>query len=278
MKRAYQRDDDFLRDVADRRAESRLNLWWLGQSGFLLQYGNAHLLFDPYLSDSLTAKYAASAKPHDRITERVIAPEHLDFIDVVTSSHNHTDHLDGETLIPLLKQNQALHVVVPRANVAFAAERLHVATERLTALGVGERIEVVAFALQALPAAHEELEQDEAGNHHFLGYLVEVAGVTIYHSGDTVLYEGIEEFLAQPIDIAILPINGRDPARGVAGNLTAAEAVGLARQIGAGLLIPCHFDMFEFNTVDPAEFVELANAAGQPYALLRNGEGVTPYG
>ena len=45
------------------------------------------MLFDPYLSDSLTAKYADTDKPHVRITERVIDPESLDFIDVATSSH-----------------------------------------------------------------------------------------------------------------------------------------------------------------------------------------------
>ena len=31
-----------------------------------------------------------------------------------------------------------------------------------------------------------------------------------------------------PFDVLFLPINGRDPARGVPGNMTAAEAVDLA--------------------------------------------------
>src|SRR2546421_9430008 len=102
-------DNAFLEDVAaTRHARETLSLWWLGQSGFLLQWQGRHLLFDPYLSDSLTKKYAQTEKPHVRMTERVIAPEKLDFIDIVTSSHGHTDHLDGETLIPLLKTNPAV--------------------------------------------------------------------------------------------------------------------------------------------------------------------------
>ena len=48
------------------------------------------LLLDPYLSDSLTQKYTATDKPHVCMTARVVAPERLDFIDLVTSSHNHT--------------------------------------------------------------------------------------------------------------------------------------------------------------------------------------------
>ena len=66
-----------------------------------MQWNGRHLLLDPYLSESLTKKYAATDKPHVRMTRRVVAPERLDFVDVVTSSHNHTDHLDGETLGPL---------------------------------------------------------------------------------------------------------------------------------------------------------------------------------
>ena len=57
-----------------------------------MQWNDHHLLLDPYLSDSLTRKYAATDKPHVRMTELVIDPARLDFIDAVTSSHNHTDH------------------------------------------------------------------------------------------------------------------------------------------------------------------------------------------
>src|SRR5437868_10699937 len=88
------KDDEFLADVTDAASDTtNVHLWWLGQSGFLVQWQNHHLLLDPYLSDSLTLKYAASDKPHVRMTERVVAPERLNFIDVVTSSHNHTDQI-----------------------------------------------------------------------------------------------------------------------------------------------------------------------------------------
>src|ERR671922_559864 len=120
-------DDAFLADVREARKETRyFHLWWLGQSGFLLQWQGKHLLFDPYLSDSLTRKYAHTDKPHVRMTGRVVAPERLDFIDAVTSSHNHTDHLDGETLLPLMEANPYLTLIVPHANLDFAAERLQI--------------------------------------------------------------------------------------------------------------------------------------------------------
>jgi L-ascorbate metabolism protein UlaG (beta-lactamase superfamily) len=123
--------DDFLADVerAAQEAPEHLHLWWLGQSGFLLQWQGRHLLFDPYLSDSLTRKYANTDKPHVRMTEIVVAPEQLKSIDVVTSSHNHTDHLDKDTLVPLLRVNPRLELVIPEANREFVVNRLEIPVE-----------------------------------------------------------------------------------------------------------------------------------------------------
>ncbi len=264
---------DFLADVRSAPAD-RLNIWWLGQSGFLIQWQGHHLLMDPYLSDTLTRKYASTDKPHVRMTERVIAPEKLDFIEVVTSSHNHTDHLDAGTLLPLWQANPALEIIVPAANVQFAADRLQVRYDRLTPIHTdGDPISNGPFTIYAIPSAHESLETDENGDHKFIGYLIEVGGKTIYHSGDCCMYAGLVERLkGWRIDLAMLPINGRDPARGVAGNFTSEEAAKLGKEIDAGVVTPCHYEMFEFNTVSPQRFVDLADKIGCPNKLLPAGQ------
>jgi L-ascorbate metabolism protein UlaG (beta-lactamase superfamily) len=276
MIQPLQKDETLLQDIQTaRKTPDVLHLWWLGQSGYLVQWQGQHLLLDPYLSDSLTKKYANTAKPHVRMTARAIAPERLNFIDVVTSSHNHTDHLDGETLGPLLQVNPNLTAIVSAANRAFAADRLQVPQDRLTAITLDTPITVGAFTFHAVPAAHEQIEQDEQGHHKFIGLIVQVGPWVIYHSGDTVLYDDIVEILRRwSIDLALLPINGRDPKRGVAGNLSGAEAVQLAQAIGAKLVIPGHYEMFAFNTVTPEEFIQHASAAEQPYRLLHCGERV----
>jgi L-ascorbate metabolism protein UlaG (beta-lactamase superfamily) len=268
-------DDAFLEDVFRARGDSEHpHLWWLGQSGFLVQWQGRYLLIDPYLSDSLTKKYAGTDKPHVRMTERVIAPERLDFVDVVTSSHNHTDHLDAETLVPLLQANPDLTVIVSLANLSFASERLQILPQRLIPIRAdGDPVTVDPFTFHAIPSAHESLEPDENGDHRFIGFIVQAGQWTIYHSGDCVLYHGLVERLRQwKIDIALLPINGRDPGRGVAGNFTAEEAARLGKEVNAGVVIPCHYEMFEFNTVSPEGFVAAARRISQPYHLLRSGE------
>jgi L-ascorbate metabolism protein UlaG (beta-lactamase superfamily) len=277
-----QMNDDFLEDVRRAKGEpDRMHLWWLGQSGFLVQWQGQHLLLDPYLSDSLTLKYAGTDKPHVRMTERAISPEQLDFIDVVSSSHNHTDHLDGETIIPLLSVNPDLAILVSEPNREFVAQRLKVSHERLTgihtvtsaATTAGAPVQVGAFAFNAIPSAHEAVELDSNGDSRYIGLVVRAGPWTFYHSGDTVRYPEMAELLRRwRIDLALLPINGRDPQRGVAGNLSGREAAQLACDIGAGLAVPCHYEMFEFNSATPDEFVQVAQQLSQPYRVMKCGE------
>ncbi len=269
-------DDALLADIERPLPHDELRLWWLGQSGFLIRVGGRRLLLDPYLSDSLTTKYAATDKPHTRMTRRVIAPERLTQVDVITSSHHHTDHLDADTLRPLLAVNPAAALVIPEANRAFVAERLALDAARPVGLDDGQTVNVAGCEVTGVAAAHDELERDDAGRHRFLGYMIRAAGWTIYHSGDTLLYPGLTEKLRAfaPIDIALLPINGTKPERRVAGNLDGTEAARLAQAIGARCVIPCHYEMFAFNTADPRElFIPECERLGQPHRVLRAGEG-----
>lgn len=267
-------DERFLDDVAAARARPEdLHIWWLGQSGFLIQWHAAHLLFDPYLSDSLTHKYRETDKPHVRMSRRVVAPQRLGFVDVVTSSHNHTDHLDADTLTPLLEANPAMQIVVPAANREFAAERLSLEPDRLLSLDDGHRLSCGPFTLHGVPAAHETIERDAEDRCRFLGIVAQFGPWTVYHSGDTVRYAGMEQRLRKwPIDVALLPINGRAAERRVAGNLSGEEAARLAHDIAAQCVIPCHYDMFEFNTASPEPFARAASGLGQTARVLRLGE------
>jgi L-ascorbate metabolism protein UlaG (beta-lactamase superfamily) len=265
-------DDAFLADVRAADAD-RLHLWWIGQSGFLVAWRGRHALLDPYLSDSLTRKYAGTGKPHERMTARVVDPARLDFVDVVSASHAHTDHLDSDTLHAL----PDFELVAPEAHRALAAERAGIAPERVIGLDDGEAAGAGGFSFTAVPAAHEAIERDGDGRMLHLGYVVRCGPHAIYHAGDTVRYEGMAERVREAagphgLDIALLPINGRAPERRVAGNLDGAEAAALAHDLGAGLAVPMHFEMFAFNTEPPDAFVAACSRLEQPHAVLRAGE------
>ena len=269
---AQRKDKELIADILSCESSDDLHVWWLGQSGYLMQYQGKRLLVDPYLSDALTNKYAATDKPHVRISEIVVSPQLLPRIDFITSSHNHTDHLDAETLIPILQQYPECKLVIPKANRKFVADRLHADPGIFIGLNDGEQFNQAPFCLEALPAAHNTIERDEAGNCRYLGYFITIGPYRIYHSGDTLYYEEMKEKIsAFSPHVAILPINGNLPERKVAGNLNAKEAIELAKSCRIPYVIPCHYDLFAFNTADINEFIALAKAVGQPYLVMEHG-------
>ena len=274
MIRPLQFHDALQADIhASDRRDGSFCLWWLGQSGFLLQWQGVHVLLDPYLSDSLTKKYSQTDKPHVRMTELVIDPAQLSMVDIAASTHNHSDHLDAETLCPILAANPGLKIVIAEANRAFVADRLKI--DPATPIGVddGTSVEISRIRFSGIASAHETVERDEYGRAKYLGYVLEFGGWTIYHSGDTVRYEGmVEKLLPFRPDVVLLPINGRAPERRVSGNLFGREAAQLAKDIAAKLVIPCHFEMFEFNTASPDEFIRECGNLGQPFKVLCCGE------
>ena len=259
--------DSFLQD------SDGFSLWWLGQSGYLLQYNGKRILIDPYLSDSLTKKYAATDKPHTRMSELVVDPQLLKNISVISSSHNHTDHLDAETIIPILENNLGITFIIPEANRVFVAERVKCKIDFPLGLNDGNAVTLDGFTFHGIPAKHNEIERDEQGQCKYMGYVVTFGKYNIYHSGDTLWFDDLVHLLKPfHIDLALLPINGNKPERKVAGNLDSTEAAALAKAIAAGWVIPCHYDMFHFNTADVNEFAREAEKIDQPYKVLIGGE------
>jgi len=249
-------------------------LAWLGQAGFVLRHAGLCLLIDPYLSDHLARKYAGTEYPHTRMMPPPLDAASVRNLDLVLCSHRHSDHADPGSLEALARGNPACRFIVPRAELA-AITQLGVPLTQLVPVNAGDSLRVSkALEIQVLPAAHETLKLNSGGEHHFLGFLLRMNKITIYHSGDCVVYQGLVERLRQqPVDLALLPVNGRSERlseRGIAGNMTFPEAVELCRAAGIGAMIPHHFGMFAFNTVDPGELqqqIERLDAAA-PRCLL----------
>jgi L-ascorbate metabolism protein UlaG (beta-lactamase superfamily) len=174
----------------------------------------------------------------------------------------------------LLAASPRAVLVLPEA-IREHARGLGLPSERLVGLDAGDAIDCAGFRVRALPSAHEGLDTDEAGRHLYLGYVVESEGLRLYHSGDSLAYDGLAGRLGvDRFDVLFLPINGRDPARGVPGNMSAAEAVDLAARVRPRFVVPHHYDMFTFNTASVATFVSEARRLpeGVSPRVLRCGE------
>lgn len=270
------RSTALLADIeAARPGDGEVAIWWLGQSGYALKTASALVYVDLYLSEHLTKKYAETEKPHIRMTEAPLRGDEITNARWVFSSHKHSDHLDPETLPALFRASPEARLVLPAAVVDHAIG-IGLPRERLIPMRGNDTLQLDAITAHAVPSAHPDLDYTPALGYPFLGFVFEMDGMTIYHSGDTVVYDGLADHLRmhQP-DLLLLPINGtseRLKALGTPPNMSAEDAVELAQNLGGPPVIPHHYDMFTFNTVDVSVFTDVADRRGQSYHLLRPGE------
>ncbi|GAE05759.1 hypothetical protein JCM10914_1880 [Paenibacillus sp. JCM 10914] len=135
-----------------------------------------------------------------------------------------------------------------------------VSAQRLRAASCDQWQDLDGVKVMAIPAAHEVLDEHEELGHRYVGYLIEIEGVLLYHAGDTVVYPGLVERLqAYAIDIGMVPINGGDAFRrkdGIVGNMGFREAAELAAAAGFDLTIPMHYDIFPWNGEKPGYFID----------------------
>ena len=234
----------------------RAALSWLGQAGFLIRGRDVTALVDPFLSPYEGRRYGST-----------LSGDACTGIDVVLCTHEHVDHFDAALAPAIARVSPQATFVVPTPIVEMVTE-VGIAPERVVGLQPGETAELGSLTVRAVPARHGVTMEDaygfgeelSGGLVRFLGYVLDVNGVRIYHAGDTIHFEGMENMLHElRPDAALLPINGRDAereARGIVGNLTAREAAWLADAIGSGVLVPMHHDLFAGNRGWPAHVVE----------------------
>ena len=255
-----------------------IRFYWLGQAGFILEMTGRRLVIDPYLSNSLFEKYRDTPRPHVRMMPPPIGPGECGSVDLVLATHAHTDHMDPGTLPAIFAASPAAVFVAPRAVRQQALDRSGLSPDRMALVDAGEVVRPFpGLAITATRAAHETLETDEAGNHRFLGYILEAGGMRIWHSGDCVPFEGLrEEIEPRAPGIVLLPVNGRRPDlsdNGVPGNFTLGEAIETARGVGARHLLAHHYGLFDFNTEDPA-VIDQAAASSRDLDIRRARTGI----
>jgi L-ascorbate 6-phosphate lactonase len=232
----------------------QLALWSLGQAGFVLKGGSTIAYIDPYLSDSI----AENGGPQRRFPIP-LDPAAATHAQVVFATHEHEDHTDGPTLRQLMAASSQA-TLIASARGREIAVRAGIAPARIVVPRLGQRSVLAGLAYTAIPAAHYPYEVDAEGHSRWMGYLIECNGVTLYHSGDTlVIPELIAALRGVAIDLALLPFNGRDYFREqqeLIGNMWPREAVALAARLNARVLIGIHNDLIAENRVNPGMLFE----------------------
>jgi len=232
-------------------------LWWLGQAGFVVRGASMTLLIDPFLS------------AHDgRLVTPPFKAKECPEVDFILCTHEHLDHMDLPTLQTIMRNSAKTRIVAPTPIVAQITA-VGIAPERVIGVQPGSAVEIGSATLTPVEAVHgldfppvvySFGPQGNENAYRFLGYVLTLDGVTLYHSGDLVIHDGLVERLrALHIDLALLPINGRSYFReqqNLIGNIDEREAADLAAAAGIPAVIPTHYDMFAANVGRPGFFVD----------------------
>jgi L-ascorbate 6-phosphate lactonase len=264
--------------VAAKVAPGSLRIWWIGQEGFVIKSPRSIIYIDPYLSDYAQRITRGQPNEHVLITPPPLKPEDVDHADLVFCTHDHADHIDPDGIPVIAARSPHARFVVPRCALD-AMLRLGIAKQRILTLAGDDRLSLDGIQVHFVPAMHERFDRDPEKGFPYLSYLLKLEGLSLFHAGDTIPYDGqIAKVAAHTIDLAFVPINGRDDFRhslAFEGNFTCEEAVAFAAGVRAGLTIPMHYDKFTLNTGDVNEFVRLAKTAGLPHRVMRAGESFT---
>jgi L-ascorbate metabolism protein UlaG (beta-lactamase superfamily) len=239
---------------------------WLGQASFRFDAGDRRILVDPFFAE------------HDaRLYPPLSLDEHGTGVDWLLVTHPHIDHLDPYSLREVAARSPNLTVVAPapvEAEVRDAAP-----DARFVGVDRGDKVDLDPGSVTVVPAIHGMTVADGyPDDPRFVGYVLELGGTTLYHAGDTIVTDSLCAALAPlTIDVALLPVNGRTYYRErdeLVGNMGTRDAVALATEIGASILVPYHWDLFRGNTEWPGRVVDDAVEAEAPLHVLTLRRGV----
>jgi len=177
-------------------------------------------------------------------------------VDTVFVTHDHGDHLDPLTLIPLYQANPQIHFICPKP--AFT----HLVSLGVDPNGLPFRRSVLCmnktdWFITLFRLLIINLSAMRKMGLYLFWLVIKVALDGSIMLGYYSIRRMIEEVLrhTEKIDLACLPVNGRDGWRermGMTGNLDGAEALELAQKLNAEVLFPMHNDLFKVNHVNPA--------------------------
>ena len=248
-----------------------LSIWWLGQEGYVIKTPDLVIYIDPYLSTYAERITLGKPNEHVRMMQPPMRPEEVTNADLVICTHDHADHIDPEGIPIISRASEQTKFIVPECARQTLLD-FDISEERIHTLQGDDSLEVLGITIVAVPAKHEQFDKDENKGYPYLSYVIKIEGMNLLHAGDTIPYVGqIEKFKPYEIDLAFVPINGRDKFRHdleFEGNFDCTEAVDFAQGVAAGLTVPMHYNMFSINTGDVEEFRRIATEKKLNYLIM----------
>lgn len=212
--------NSFAMKTVDPKIEQLANsIEWKGQAAVKLVFNGKTIYIDPYKL------------------------EKSDSADIVLITHSHYDHWSKVDVEKIVTSKTTL--IAPKECL-----------DEVPSLNVGAKIEVLpgfhqtidGIAIEAVPAYNIVKTKFHGKEKKFVGYILNLDGVKLYHTGDT---ERVPEMKSISTDIIMLPLGQTYTMNSV------EEAVAAVKDVNASIAIPIHFGMYEGTTADAQKFSNL---------------------
>ena len=237
-----------------------MDIRWIGHACFVLSEGSATVVVDPFFAPN---------NPAATVTADEVDATHI----LVT--HGHADHIADAVG---LGRRTGAHCVslVEVANWLDAQGMKEVSDPNL-----GGTVEfewgwvklVQAFHTNTIPGSPDAPFSAESGVviGPPSGLVVKIGGKTVYHLGDTCLFGDLRLIAERtPVDVALIPIGGHY-------TMDRHDAVVAAELIGAGTVIPMHYNTFPPIETDAEQFkADVESRTSSKVVILEPGESFSP--
>jgi L-ascorbate metabolism protein UlaG (beta-lactamase superfamily) len=183
---------------------------WFPNSWFQIQGPHVVVHIDPAVSPS---------QPFE-------PPDDLLPADVVLITHHHRDHCEAASLGRVSDSNTL--VFAPQ----LCDEEL--VGRRVTIVKPGDEFDAAGMHVRVVDAYNTAEGSSTVRSHvkgECVGYVISIAGVRVYHAGDTDLIPEMSQL--GMIDVALLPVGGTY-------TMDAEEAARAVREIAPGVVVPMH--------------------------------------
>ncbi len=187
------------------------NIFWLGHDAFKIKYKDKVIYIDPYE-----------------------IKEGKEKADIILLTHPHFDHTSQEDLNKIIKDNTILVGVYESLSTLGGQKRV---------VKVGDIINIDDIEIEMVPAYNIDKKFHPKAN-GWLGFILNVGGVKIYHAGDT---DRIPEMKNFKVNIALVPVSGTYV-------MTVEEAVLAVLDIMPDIAIPMHYGSIVGSEEDALKF------------------------
>lgn len=189
------------------------NISWLGHDSYCIKAAGRTIYIDPFeIGQNLPAA------------------------DIILVSHDHRDHCSVEDIKKIVKTG-TVFITEPQSALKLSGD--------IREMKPGDSLNIGGVEVEAVPAYNTNKKFHPKKN-NWLGFILEVGGVRIYHAGDTDHIPEMTDFVA---DIALLPVSGTYV-------MTAAEAAMAAIDINPKIAIPMHYGSIVGEENDAVKFSE----------------------